>query len=371
MEAPGRRSRVAFVLMVVAAGLILVVVPTAWLHARGLPWWLCALAGALIFPIAPLGWHLLRERRARADGAKRTLTGSDRLVLRMIAIAVVVLGPLLVLRPGQTWRAVRDHGTWFIPRSPPPPRPVGGDPRLLAQVPAEAELVVWLRSTADLAGGRPDGEAPRRDDEAEEILVAMREGELELVARGPAKALDKFPLDEIDSQLAKQAWLPVEGPLSARRKGDLLIVTTPGWAAAVDARIAGQGAGPTAIIDRLATAPKDAVIIAAGVPARAYAGLQVSGAQSWLRVNEQGVRLDGELVVADRAAATAIVDRLRAELAGLRERTPSDCRRQVGALIDRLTITASDTAVVVRGSWKGEQIGEAMMCGFARALDQK
>ena len=55
----------------VIAGLLLFVVTTAWMYARGVPWWLCAPAGVLIFPLLPVGWHVFAERGRKRDARGR------------------------------------------------------------------------------------------------------------------------------------------------------------------------------------------------------------------------------------------------------------------------------------------------------------
>jgi hypothetical protein len=48
---------------VIAAGVVLFLVPSAWMHARGVPYVLCWLGGALAFPLLPVGWHVYAERK--------------------------------------------------------------------------------------------------------------------------------------------------------------------------------------------------------------------------------------------------------------------------------------------------------------------
>ncbi len=382
-----RRPPVGFLLAVLVAGFVLFLVPSAWLHARGVPYVLCWLGGALAFPLLPVGWHLLAERRrtraaaaaaASAKGPKpaasSTLTGGDRFVMRLALVALVALGPLVFFRFGQTWRAVRDHATWFVPEAPPAPRTFKGDPRVLDQVPSDAEVVLWVRNFDGLVAG-DDGDAKKKKKrdaaQPDEVLVAFRDGELLLVVRGPEKALAEVDLDEANRQLPKQDWLPIRGKLVKRaRAKDLLVVVTEGWAQSADDRHAGTSTGPTAIIERLGVAPADAVIISAASPSRPIAGLAVNGAQSWLRVSKADIRLDGEVFVSDQTAATAIAIGMRAGLKDLEGRAPGDCKATVSRLLSRVVIDSGATSVRVSARWKPEEIGEAMMCGFAAAMQR-
>lgn len=373
------RPRVGFLLGVIAAGLVLFLVPSAWLHSRGVPYVLCWLGGALVFPLLPVGWHVWAERKRSTAAAAPTkgpakpatspITAGDRFTMRLIAVAVLALGPLLFFRFGQTLRAVRDHGTWFIPTSPPGPRVLKGDPRVLAQVPSDAELVVWMRGIKELQAELEPGEKspPEQPDEG---LAAFRDGELMIVIRGGKGDISEKELDEINQQLAKNAWLPVRGKLVIRKRSNgLFVIVTEGWAASADDRDAGKGNGPTAIIERLNAAPTDAPIIAAASPSRPIAGLTINGAQSWLRISKTDIRLDGEMFVSDKTAAATVVASLRASQALLEAKVPADCKKPVSALFSRVVIDAGETSVRVSARWKPEEIGEAMMCGFAAALE--
>jgi hypothetical protein len=375
------RPRVGFLLGVIAAGLVLFLVPSAWLHARGVPYVLCWLGGALVFPLVPVGWHVWAERkRARAAAAPTkgpvkpatsSLTSADRFTMRLALVAIVALGPLLFFRFGQTWRAVRDHGAWMIPEAPPAPRTFKGDQRVIAQVPGDAELVVWIRGIKELQGDMEKGDkGARRDpDQPDEALLAFRDGELMIVARGGKLDPSEKELDEMNQQLARQAWMPVRGKLVVRKRaGGIAVIVTEGWAASADDRDAGKGNGPTAIIERLNAAPADAPIIAAASPSRPVSGLTVNGAQSWIRISKTDIRVDGEIFVADATAAAAVATALRIGQKDLEGKIPGECRKAVSALNARVMIDTGATSVRITGRWKPEEIGEAMMCGFAAAM---
>jgi hypothetical protein len=374
------RPRVGFLLGVFVAGVVLFVVPSAWLYARGVPWVLCAIGGALVFPLLPVGWHLWAERKgakAAAVPAKgpvkpktSALTSGDRFTMRLVVVAVVALGPLLFFRFGQTLRAVRDHGAWFIPKAPPAPRTFKGDQRVIDQVPGDAEVVFWMRNFDGLGLG--DGKSKHDEPQPDEILVAYRDGDLLMVVRGPDKLLsqvDDKALDEMNRQLPKQTFLPIKGKLVARKRaGDLVVIVTDGWAQAADDRAAGRSTGPTAIIERLNGAPSDAVIISAASPSRPIDGLTINGAQSWLRISKTDIRFDGEVFVTDKATATTVADAVRAGFKLAEAKAPSDCTAPVSKLLSRFVVDSGETSVRVSGRWKPEELGEPLMCGVAAAM---
>ncbi len=378
------RPRVGFVVGVIVAGLVLFLVPSAWLHARGMPYAVCLVAGLLAFPLLPVGWHVWAERKrgvaaasakpaakVASKSATSSLSGGDRFTMRFAAVALLALGPLLFFRPGQTWRAVRHDATWFIPTSPPGPRSLAGDPRLLAQVPGDAEVVVWMRALDALQAGA-GGDARRDADQPDEALIAFRDGELIMVVRGPDKALSGVDLDDVNRQLDKvPAWMPIKGKFVARRRGkDLLVIVTEGWAASADDRDAGKSTGPTTLTERLNGAPRDAVIIAAAAPSRPISGITVNGAQSWLRVSKNDIRLDGEMFVSDKTAALAIVATLRASQKDLEGKVPSECKQPMSRLLSRIVIDSGETSVRLSARWDPKEIGEAMMCGLAAAMKE-
>lgn len=75
--------------------------------------WLPVASGALLFPVGPLVWDLVAERR-RAKGRRRILTFSDRLVLRTLALAAVFLGALFLIAPERAFVALSARGDWFL-----------------------------------------------------------------------------------------------------------------------------------------------------------------------------------------------------------------------------------------------------------------
>lgn len=119
---------------------------------------------------------------------------------------------------------------------------------------------------------------------------------------------------------------------------------------------------------RLDAAPRDAVVVSAAAPARPVAGLTLTAMQSWLRVSDAGVRIDADFVVPDRAAATALVERLERERDELVAAAPAECRPKVDALLRDVVVVSGDTRVKAAAFWKPQPLGEAMMCGVGALM---
>jgi hypothetical protein len=52
----------------------------------------------------------------------------------------------------------------------------------------------------------------------------------------------------------------------------------------------------------------------------------------------------------------------------LEGQVPGECKKAVSALNARVMIDTGATSVRISGRWKPEEIGEAVMCGFAAAM---
>src|SRR5687767_5755071 len=98
----GRTIVGSLVIAVMCAALFLV--PSAYLVHKGQSRWLALAAGLVAFPLVPVLWHLLAERRRKRNGGKSTLTSGDRFVMRLVAVGLVAILPLLLFARGQTWR---------------------------------------------------------------------------------------------------------------------------------------------------------------------------------------------------------------------------------------------------------------------------
>lgn len=82
------------------------------------PLWASLVAGALCFPLLPLGWDLFAtwRRRRRGDERPRVLTGFDRLVLRTLVVNLAFVGGLLATFPATLFEALSTRGDWMLPQ---------------------------------------------------------------------------------------------------------------------------------------------------------------------------------------------------------------------------------------------------------------
>jgi hypothetical protein len=138
---------VGFLVPCALVGVAVALVPWTGLRALGAPVWLALVAAAAVFPLLPLFWHILAERRYGGTDVTPA-SAFVRLALRALAVALVVLGTSLsTLGP----RQVRAHLAGLVPslgRAPlpaaPPPAPEAVREGLEPFIPADATLVVSL-----------------------------------------------------------------------------------------------------------------------------------------------------------------------------------------------------------------------------------
>jgi hypothetical protein len=83
---------------------------------RGGATWLPLLIGLLAFPVLPLAWDALAERRRkpRAESRDRILTFGDRILLRTFAITFTLIAVLLAARPELAFVALSTRGDWML-----------------------------------------------------------------------------------------------------------------------------------------------------------------------------------------------------------------------------------------------------------------
>jgi hypothetical protein len=125
------------------------------LRAQPAPSWAAALAAVAVFPILPLAWHILAERRTSAR-----FPLLDRFALRTMSLAVVVLGVSLgTLGP----RRVGSELTWFVRRPPPAaPSPTAPPGARSPTAPARNELESFIPPDARLVVALSDARLAER-----------------------------------------------------------------------------------------------------------------------------------------------------------------------------------------------------------------
>lgn len=146
-------------LKIVAAGLLSLSLLAGWAAAVALPWvlvqgredwpsWAPWAAAGAVFPVLPLLWHLVSERRVRAGALLR---GRDRLVLRALVVAALSTGVVTAVAPAEVsaqWSRVRQVARAYLPAQVLGWLQRASGPReLVALAPSDASWVV----VADLA----------------------------------------------------------------------------------------------------------------------------------------------------------------------------------------------------------------------------
>ena len=358
----------------------LFLVPSAWLVDHGHSRWLALAAGLLAFPVVPLAWHFVAERRrARAEGKKSSLTRGDRFVVKLIAVALVVLGPLLVFSPGGTWGAVKRQPTWFLHWGgggdgdpggweTPSGDPITGDARLTGYLPDDAEVVVWLRATGEFLasmqkqfGGKveePDPDAPQ------EALLALRKDGFLMLVRS-RKGLDEVKPEDrekLERELADKLFAGKRIKiLIYSAQPDLHVVVTESWDAAVRARAAGIRQAPTELLALLDGTPADAPLVAAARNA-AFGGVIIDRGTGHMRIAEKGLRIESELQLASASAAGLLRGTLRSEVDETPGKVPASCKQPVGKLMSGIEIGGDGTGVTLSARLGFEDLMSSMFC---------
>ena len=327
-------KRVGSYVLGAAACALLFLIPSAYATARGAAYWAAALAGLLAFPIVPVGWHLLAERRRkRAAAAAKlpkpgTLTGVDRFVLRLIAVALVAIGPFLALDAGGVWRGLRDHATWFIPSG----APIAGVPAdMVERVPSDAEAVIVVRAGSGLFGRVADLELGG-------AVLAVAEGKGMLIAR-PAivtPAVTAKLTGFIDGMSAGAV-----DPIEVRTDGAYRIAASASW------RSAGGGPSP-GVRAELARAPADAVLAVGVAPVTSRDALSVRAAALWVTASRTEVTIEGRVEALDEEKARELETDARAALPMVAVLAPAACRDEVKAFADAIMLVRAGALITVK-----------------------
>jgi hypothetical protein len=336
-EPGGRESRVRAVVVIAIVGVAAMLVPSAYAAHHGLPHWAAAAIALVAFPVLPLAWHLVGERRRRRRGAaKRGLTGTDRFVLRAIAVALVAIAPLVALAPGGVWRALRHDGLWWLDWSGPSTGSPVRDHRLLDAVPPDAEILLYGHESTFsgmlVAGGAAD---PTKQVSAPEAIVAFGPGGIVVAAHAEPALLDRLHLDNMSIFAALLGAGRGGGKIVTHRPApEVLIAKSDGW----------SGGGGGALADLLDDAPDDVV---AALVARPH-GSPVEQAQVWVAVSTDAARFEAVIRTRSDAAARTIASWAptafaQAEAEG--RSLPTSCRDTLHSLRDALHVDV-DGAVV-------------------------
>jgi hypothetical protein len=371
-------------LLIGAACAALFLVPSAWLVHLGQSRWLALAAGLVVFPLLPVGWHLVAERRRKRDAAKSSLTPSDRFLLRLVAVAVVVIVPLLVFARGRTWTAVKQNWTWYLDWvggdgetaggwETATGEPITGDARLITYLPDDAEVVIWMRTTRqflDSMARQFGGEVEKPDPDApQEVLMALRkDGFLALVrARKGLDEIEAKDREKLERELAENFFggrrIKV---LIYSAQPDLHVVVSENWDAAVRARAAGTRPAPAELLALLESTPDDAPLIAAARNA-AIGGVIVERGTGHLRIADKGLRIETDMQLASETAAGLLRRAIASYVDQLRREAPDTCKAPVGKLVSGVDVAGSGTAVTMRAKLGFEDLVAAMFCQLGEA----
>lgn len=295
-------------------------VPSAYAYFRGAPWWLALAAGLLVFPIAPVAWHVLSERKAkRAEKPKpRKTKGIERLLFRTIVVAVIAIGGLIAVARGRVWTALKHDALWFIPTAIGSLEP---DSKLLIQVPPSAQIVVWLRPTDD--ANAMVGKIAPGTEVTETVAAGRGNTEAMVIERGDLL----IPLIEtmqstILAFTAKSGvTIPEHGSI-VNDSGGVKTWSTPGWKTEI-------GTGRAPVIDLIERAPEDAFLVAVAKwapkpasttePAKSEVAYEIAarGATivAWARAPRERLEVDVRIEVADEATAIEAREEIGREVA--------------------------------------------------------
>jgi hypothetical protein len=345
MSGPWRARLVGGGLLALA-GLVMFEVPAAYAVGRGAPGWLALAIGLLVFPVLPVTWHLVRQRQRRAAPATAkpsNTTGWERFAFRLLVVGVVVIGGLLVLDRSRVWRGVRHHALWMIPTSIQPLEP---DSKLLERVPDTAELIIWLRETAD-AQATLSQVVPTASGSSE-LVIAFGGSDFMVLENGDAALLELL-----------QPMVKLVAPHAAPMKivelpGGIRMWSTAGWAAAT-----GRA---TALIELMRNAPDTAFLVGAGRPkARSASVEHVDAAVGWLSVARGELEMSGRVTAKSPADAALLQTQAARELAKERAAKPKEFA--CGSASDgSLAFATYGTVFVARASIPIDQIKPLFVC---------
>ncbi|HEY5949879.1 MAG TPA: hypothetical protein VIV40_30505 [Kofleriaceae bacterium] len=367
-----RRQRFVFGVLATLVGALMFVVASAYIAFRGYPHWLAWVVGGLAFPVGPLTWQLLGERSrkkkiAAAKAApKTTLTAGDRYWLRCIAVALVVIGPMVAIGRFDVARAVWRKGLWWWPTHYEPSTSHGGPMSLigsgmprtvdvfgtpLARVPADAELVIMVQPPPS---------------EAQDGRAVMAYGDKQVMIWAEGKGI--APSGDVADSLAKLnkernkiPWLPIDEIQLVSHSDTQLIAASAGWRARVEL----PGMGPNAdLLRELGRAPKDAFFVAGFVPKTTRDVLSTKAGAAWLYQSGDKLVIEGRVEANDEAAAKKLVADAARALDDATHDVPESCREQVGTLVKAIKLDQTGAFVTGRLEVDGGALMGVAFCAF-------
>jgi hypothetical protein len=344
--------RVLSYLAIAVACALLFLIPSAYAVERGAPIWVAAVIGGLAFPVLPAVWHLIGERRRRARKAaakgaikaKTELSGRDRLALRMIAVAVVAIAPLVALDRGGVWRGMRDHALWFVPQDP--AFDPGHAAALVAILPGDADGVIVMRD-------HPMKLVDRGYTAPGAMAIAWRGGDM--MAAVPNAGAAKQMIDDVRGRMANTPFGKMMPAYTVTERNGLAVLSSGTWGT--------TGSGPSARLRALLIPiPTTALVAAAFAPATPGAD-GITEAVVWLDAiggSTGGARVHARIVLADVAAAEKLTAMITAALAQAGQ-APT-CTAAATQIAGALKVARTDAVVTLGGDVPGTALAALVTC---------
>jgi hypothetical protein len=299
--------------------------------------------------------------------------------MRLVAVALVAIAPLLVFARGQTWTALKQQWSWPLhwgggsDGSAPgweiaAGAPITGDARLINYLPDDAEVVLWLRATQEfldaMAKQFSDAKQERDPDAPQEVMVALRkDGFLAIVrSRKGLEEIDQEGRERLEKELAEHLFAGKRIPLLVySAQPDLHVVVTENWDAAVRARAAGTRPAPAELLALLDGTPRDAPLVAAAHDA-SVAGVLVDRGTGHMRVADKGLHIETNLNLASATAAGLLRSVISSSAAEAKNKVPDSCKEPVDKLNRGIQVSGEGTRVVVSAKLGFEELMAAMFC---------
>lgn len=349
-----RRGKAIFGLGLVVFGLAVFLFASAYLVSRDQPKWLAAAVGALAFPVLPVLWHVVGERRRRQRHAndkappKTTLAPGDRYLLRAVVVAAAVLAPMFVIGKFAVVRAAWDYKLWFVPDNF---DRIDGADALFLHVPADADAVLVVHE---------------RDDDKKLGVIAYGDHQLAVIVPNDQK-FEETQVDQIkqlNEQRSKIPFVKVDAVDAVALGKQWFAVATDRWQSAIRA----EGSGPRAAIrQELSNAPASALISLAYVPATPTSGIQKLSGWVIQKATNEKLTVSGKLEAVDAPSAERLLETTRALWKVQRSEWPEACRDEISKLADMAEIERKGATITLQLTIEPEMLMGMMMCGLKSA----
>ena len=348
------KQRVVFGMSMVLAGLLLVVVASAYVVDRGWGKIAAAVIGLAAWPVAPVAWHAFGERRrakrlaAAKVPAKSALTGFDRYWMRFVVIAIAVLAPMFYASGRGVFGAVGRHGLWFWPRA------LVDEVPLLQRVPADAELVIVAHQGAE--DGKHAGSAVFAWGAHQAMLAADA-----ALDDGEPRAKK---IEAINDARDKLPFLPIDKLSEVPVGGDAMVIATDGWRGKVEP----ASTGPSEELrGELARAPSDAVFVAAFAPRTKVTvhdldPVEIRHGVVWMEKRGEAIELVGRVEARDATVAAKLADEIDGVLHFKTKDIPDSCHDAVGEIVEHVKLEHDGAIVSVHAEVSGKMLFAVMLC---------